>query len=303
MVPKRKGSMAQRVAGLRRRITSDFYLRGATRDESFSTRKELELGEKRSGYVVSTEEIPVYFINPRFNLDSREWTKKLHSTLHAAVGRAVMKMGIYWPEWKKFSASHLPILMAFGPLLLSHGRMPGKIAVANSKALYKTIAKSSGKTKSFRDEFSQRRQDYEKATIHGRVEPTFTESALSIGFRDGKGRFDNTKLFEVRMTKPEFVKIVTAIDAKLQRFGISSIGEFYEKYVIAVEEQNVAEKNRLWNIVLQISGHQGIHIEQFQETASRSPASYLFYLEASKLLTNKFVRTGMKWVEKNIPRK
>ena len=265
------------------RILTDFSIRGAIRRESFSTRKPL----KTSGV-----EMPVYFVNPLYKMPSREWISRLHATVNAAIGRGIQKMRINWRDPYKISRESLLILMVFGPTSTA-GKISGKESVLFQRNLLKAIG-----AKDFGVKFEPHRELYEHGIVRGKSKPTFIESYLSGRTRGlSEYKYYNRKLFEVRLSLDEHRQIIKKISQKLQKIG-TSIQELHNDWI---NSKSVEARNAFWRKTFQASGMKEWH--QTLETTPTHPVNYLYFLEANRILTNKFVRRGMEWIEKNLPKK
>lgn len=101
-------------------------------------------------------------------------------------------------------------------------------------------------------------------------------------------------MFEVKLTKREFDKIIKKINAKLKKTGIESIEELAKQYI-----SRKVDEEKLWRKTLKATGRKEFEKIGY-ETGPLNPMEYLFHEEASQVLSNKFVRRGLKWLEKHV---
>ncbi len=135
-------------------------------------------------------------------------------------------------------------------------------------------------------------------------------------------------MFEVKLTKREFDKIIKKINAKLKKTGIESIEELAKQYISRkVDEEKLwrkaiqamagmteikpvkklakqyisrkVDEEKLWRKTLKATGRKEFEKIGY-ETGPLNPMEYLFHEEASQVLSNKFVRRGLKWLEKHV---
>ncbi len=273
-------SQRQKVEEFRRRVISPFAIRGTIRDRSFSTSRRFRTGQ---------DPIPAYLVRPLEGKTSREWVSHLHATIHAAIARPMIKLPRRY-EIGKTPKELLPIIMVFGPPSFSYRKTSGKRGFLMSRRFSLDINPKSRFSKGV----THYRKQYEEGIVHGRKRPTFMESDISGGYGlDGKFQPSQKKLFEVRLTAKEYDRVLKKIGRKLQKRGFTLKG-LSEKYALDMNQ-------RSWNRVLRKIGEGRIQLTQ--ETTPHWVANYLVYLEISRILTNKLVARGIKWVERNVPEK
>lgn len=256
---------AQKIDELRRKLASSFYIRGISKRESFSTDKPLES---------DACSIPAYYVNPLYNIDSKEWLGMLQATIHAASYRALNKSHPYLLleelEEGKIDEDRLPTLMAFGCIDQNYTR------VVNT-----------ARGTPFDEKFNHRSERYEQGIVHGMRRQTFREAKLCGGYCDGQLELINKKLFEVSLTKKELRDVHSKLNAQLnKRFG-SSLLELLRE-----------ESQGSWNKAFNLTGHNKTDFTM--ETSPQNPAIYLLYNPIARILTNKFIRKGLRYVN-NLP--
>jgi hypothetical protein len=255
--------MKQKVTAFRkevaRNVGTQFHLRGDVRENRFKNNKPA---------FIENIDIPAYLIQPKHKISSKEWIERIHATVHAAIFRSIrtgLQIRVNTPE--KENPKNLPIIQVFRT---------------------KFGAKSTDT--SFNQEFSQYREMYEDGNVHGRRKSTFRESILN------KNRpFADTKLFDVSLTKKEYIDIINKIKKDLinakSPFSFEELNRslFFDK-----RDPKLKEKVELFYRITKL--RKGIQFTN--ETTPSSIGQYLFYLELSRVMTNKLVRKTIEYVEK-----
>lgn len=256
---------AQKIDDLRRKLASSFFIRGISKRESFSTDKPLE------SHACS---IPAYYVNPLYNMNSKEWLNMLQATIHAASYRALNKSHPYLLleelEEGKIDEDRLPTLMAFGCIDQNYTR------VVNT-----------ARGTPFNEKFNHRNEMYEQGIVHGMRRQTFREAKLCGGYCDGQLELINKKLFEVSLTKKELKDICSKLNAHLNKRFDTNLSR-----LLTISEDCG------WFLASLLTRRNKMDFTN--ETSPQNPAVYLLYNPIARILTNKFIRKGLRYVN-NLP--
>ncbi len=246
-----------------RNVGTQFHLRGDVRENKFNNNQNAFV----QGSVCGIE-IPAYLIQPRYKINSKEWLEKLHATIHAATYRTIrrgLQTRLHEPE--KENPKYLPIIQVFRT---EHGQ-------------------KSNDTR-FNQDFKPYRTMYEKGSVHGKAKETFRESNLSRN-----KEFNDTKLFDVFLTKKEYIDLINGIKEDLRKANSNfSFQELNRSFFFDSNDPNYKQKIRLFHEITKFK--RGIAF--LDETTPSSIGEYIFYLRLSRLMTNKLVRKAIEYVEK-----
>lgn len=254
--------MSRKVTSFRkevaRKIGTQFHLRGDVKKNRFKVNKPA---------FIENIDIPAYLIQPKYKMTSKEWIERTHSTVHAAIFRSIrngLQIRLSNPE--KENPNNLPIIQVF-----------------------RTRAGGASKDTRFNQEFNQHREVYEEGNVHGRKRKTFKESNL-----DKNRFFADVKLFDVSLTKKEYIDIVNKIKRNLKNekspFSLDELSRtsFFDK-----RDPKLKEKIALFYKISKLRP-----IEYTLETTPTTIGEYMFYLELSKVMTNKLVRKAIEYTNK-----
>ena len=268
MARRRVGSRKARcVDEARRRVMVPFEIRGTSRLFAPAGRQVPQLHASQAEY-------PVYHVDPFYRMPALEWADRLKATLYAATARAIEHGGFELVDWSQHHAinpARLPVIVVFKQ-------------TENVAALTKFMRSPKGRPGSgarFSEPFEQRRAYAEQALVHGRARPTFRETSLSSGLAS------HEKAFEVRMSVTEFRDIIRQIDSVLQAKAGLSFDEL-------VRRGPAARKKALAKTPYAMRGYT-------QETSFQSPVAHAFYVEAARLMADKFLRISRAWMDKHLP--
>ncbi len=270
----------EKIDEFRRDLTNPFFLRGCPREEVFHTGKPLN---------TAALGIPAYYVDPRYKMAAGEWISRLQATIHGAVGRAIRKIPprVDLTKWRDVEGGKLPALLVFDsakPFKNTSGLRSFQMNVRFSRRLI--LPKIA-----FNRAFKHYRPEYEQASVHGMQRPTFTEDVLTGSHFAYKNELhlDNRMLFKVEMNKEDFSKIMRTIEGKL-RGRNSSIAALRDS----------SKRTESWRIINSIYGRTETAL--FDETTPLTPDLFIFYSEASRFMTNKFVNKALRWANKNLPK-
>lgn len=258
MAPMKKQITAFRK-DVARKIGTQFRLRGDIKDNRFKDNKPA---------FIENIDIPAYLIQPKYKMSSKEWIERIHSTVHAAIFRSIrngLQIRVNNPE--KENPDNLPIIQVF-----------------------RTRAGETSKDIRFNQEFSQYRERYEEANVHGRRRETFRESSL-----DKNRFFADTKLFDVSLTKKEYIDIINKIKRNLKNEKSSfSFDELNRTSFFDKRDPQLKEKTELFYKISKLRKP----IQYTSETTPSTIGQYIFYIELSRVMTNKLVRKAIEYTSK-----
>ncbi|MBI5224399.1 hypothetical protein HY989_00860 [Candidatus Micrarchaeota archaeon] len=279
-------SQIGKIDAFRRRILFDFAIRGTKRE--FSKKGKLDYGRE----MPTTH---AYFVNPMANLSSKEWLAKLHATVYAAVARGMnhglMKGELVRKNWGELSPNSFPTIMVFGTNV-GRGNLT-KYSLLDLLNSTKGLLRIVNPKLKFKDEFSHNREKLEKGVVHGIARPTFSEAEFHP--------HDRPVLFRVNLTKKDVREIRRNIQGALKKGGTTfgSLAKIREDMADPKMRPELANHYRdyLWQSVLRAKKLG--KIEYTDETSVGDPIAWMFYDEASKILTRKLIKRGNEWLEKN----
>ncbi len=244
-------------------VGSGFLIRGDMRKNRFKQKKNV---------FVSGKEVPAYFISPKYNQSSYKWMKQVQATVYATVYRSIRSKIQYFPAISKYN-----------PKKENVGLLP-TIQVFKSDSFPKS------NNLLFNLEYFPNRKSYEKASVHGKIKPTFKEATLGRNFIQ-----TSQKIFEVRLTKKEYVGIINKITTDLKKVNPNlSLLDLWQTRVGDVKSKNYAQKLKAFYKISKLKSFEAFE----SETTTTSLGSYLFYMRVSKIMTNKFVKKAIDYLEK-----
>lgn len=258
MAPMRKQitSFRQDVA---RKVGTQFHLRGDIKENRFKDNKLA---------FIENIDIPAYLIQPKYNMSSKEWIERIHATVHAAIFRSIrngLQIRVNNPENENLN--NLPIIQVF-----------------------RTKVGEISKNLEFNQEFSQYREVFEEGNVHGRNRKTFRESSLNKN-----KHFADTKLFDVSLTKKEYIDIINKIKRNLKNEKSKfSFDELNRTFFFDKSDSLLKEKTELFYKISKLRKP----IQYTSETTPSTMGQYLFYLELSRVMTNKLVRKAIEYTNK-----
>ncbi len=265
--------LEEKVDAMRRKLLIPIYIRGVSKAESFSDGQNLN---------TTRLEIPAYFADPLFSVDSKEWISRLQATLHAASCRAIMKCytgnHIKWKEGCSggdFEEGYTPEIMAFGEEEYREGLKFMQASEHDGVVV-------------FDHPFKQRREMYESAAVHGNKRMTFPENSLPLhGLENCAGvQVDVPKLFDVSLSPKEMKDIVFRINSELRLRGYNNLNEL-------AKIRHPCD----WATALDITKNVKC-LYSNSETEVDHPEVFLVHSRVAQALTTNFTRKLAGYIEK-----
>lgn len=232
-----------------------------------------------------------YFVDPLYPMTSREWTRKLQATLHAASSRA-MHHSRFLPSGELRINGGLPMLMVFGPNLHDQSSTDPIEALQDERkvrAAFRSLPRA----------HTPYRESLEVAIVHGERRQTFQEDTLKTIGRADSVRYMNHLLFTVAISEKEYEIILTRTHQTIRGAGFDSPKRLLDKF----GSEEVHAEPGASEQTLQRS--KGLTKWEFTHETSfpGNPILYLVSLGVSQLLTSRFCGEALKICDKlNLPK-